>query len=186
MPVAGRGSCASRAGEVLKNPINSTRRCRTCGRELPAGPGAFRRDARDPQGIGNECLRCNRAAARRWAAANRERHRVASDRYAVENREHVREAERRRRRRQRKAVVDAYRSSCCACGATERVEFHHVFPDDKKFGLGGGPARSLYSVWDELAKCVPLCRKCHRAVHRKQPDPHVWLAVLKAHAGNAA
>ncbi len=169
----------------MKNPINSTRRCRTCGHELPAGPGAFRRDARDPQGIGNQCLKCDRAAARRWAAANRERHRAASDRYAAENPGRVRETA-RRRRGQRKAVVDAYRSSCCACGATERIEMHHVAPKDKKFGLGGGPARSLYAVWDELDKCVSLCRKCHRAVHRKQPDPHVLMAVLKAHAGNAA
>jgi hypothetical protein len=82
--------------------------------------------------------------------------------------------------------VNSLRTSCCACGATEKIEFHHVDKRTKRFGISAGEGYSWHALWDELAKCVPLCRRCHSAVHRKRPDPAVWIAMHKWYARQAA
>lgn len=102
-----------------------TKRCTTCGRDLPLG--AFYRDRRNRDGLYSECKTCTRKrrerdrprirqteAARReanrererarvtaWQQANRERTREHQRRYREANRERIRERDRARYRRKR-------------------------------------------------------------------------------------
>jgi hypothetical protein len=74
---------------------------------------------------------------------------------------------------------EAFRARGCAdCGATERIEAHHVEP--KRYALSSAVLQSPAIYDAEEAKCVPLCGPCHRARHskegyKKRPDQRVKL-----------
>ncbi len=57
---------------------------------------------------------------------------------------------------------------CAACGYDRHLgalEFHHVDPATKRFGLGNeGVTRSIAAMRSEAAKCVLLCANCHAEV----------------------
>lgn len=55
--------------------------------------------------------------------------------------------------------------SCISCGynrCLRALEFHHVFPEEKTFGISDGATRAWDKVEIELSKCVLLCSNCHR------------------------
>lgn len=72
-------------------------------------------------------------------------------------------------RRRMKRLLVAEAGGCCAVCGYERcvaaLQFHHVDPATKRFGLGGrGLARSIETLREEAAKCVLLCANCHAEV----------------------
>jgi transposase len=74
-------------------------------------------------------------------------------------------------RRKVKRVLVAEAGGCCVlCGydrCAAALEFHHVDPTAKAFGLSDdGVARSLDRARAEAAKCVLLCANCHVEVER--------------------
>jgi transposase len=79
-----------------------------------------------------------------------------------------REAVVRRRRRVKRILVEEAGGSCRLCGYERSVaalEFHHVDPGEKQFGLAqGGIARSIARLRLEARKCVLLCSNCHAEV----------------------
>lgn len=72
------------------------------------------------------------------------------------------------------ALVKAFGGKCQLCGQEypqSVFEFHHLNPENKSFGLGGGSttrAKSAYA--DEAKKCVMLCANCHRLVEHEDVD----------------
>lgn len=71
-----------------------------------------------------------------------------------------------RRRRKVKAMLVAEAGGACAlCGYGRHpsaLQFHHLDPSTKSFGLGvRGITRSLEKLRKEAAKCVLLCANCH-------------------------
>jgi transposase-like protein len=73
-----------------------------------------------------------------------------------------------RRRAIKQALIDDLGGCCSVCGydACHRaLEFHHVDPSTKRFGIGfEGVTRSLERAREEAAKCVLLCSNCHAEV----------------------
>jgi hypothetical protein len=78
------------------------------------------------------------------------------------------EAVTRRRRRLKATLVEEAGGSCRLCGYSRYVgalEFHHLDPSQKAFGLSlGGMTRSLARARAEAQKCVLLCANCHAEV----------------------
>ena len=73
-------------------------------------------------------------------------------------------------KRRKLDFVDVLGGQCCLCGFNEFVqalEFHHVHPEEKSFGISSATAitKSLSAKLAELKKCVLLCANCHRGVH---------------------
>jgi hypothetical protein len=73
------------------------------------------------------------------------------------------------RRRKVKAMLVEEAGGCCLlCGYDRYVgalQFHHLDPSEKSFGLGvRGVARSLERCREEARKCVLLCANCHAEV----------------------
>ena len=70
-----------------------------------------------------------------------------------------------RRRRIKEILVDEAGGECAACGYRACIgvlQFHHVEPETKRFGLGReGVSRSLERARAEARKCVLLCANCH-------------------------
>lgn len=79
------------------------------------------------------------------------------------------EAVQKRRVKVKKMAID-YKGGCCSkCGYNKcesALEFHHLDPSEKDFGIGSkGYTRSWEKVKKELDKCVLLCANCHRETH---------------------
>jgi hypothetical protein len=73
----------------------------------------------------------------------------------------------RRRRKVKQTLVAEAGGECRMCGYSRclaALEFHHVDPTSKKFGLSRRGARSIAALRCEARKCVLLCSNCHAEV----------------------
>ena len=73
-----------------------------------------------------------------------------------------------RRRRIKRILVEEAGGCCAACGYDRfpaALQFHHVNPAEKSFGLAArGLSRRLDRAREEARKCVLLCGNCHAEV----------------------
>lgn len=73
-----------------------------------------------------------------------------------------------RRRRKVKQILVAEAGGCCRlCGydrCVAALEFHHLDPSSKEFGLSQRGARSIEKLRAEVRKCMLLCSNCHAEV----------------------
>ncbi len=74
------------------------------------------------------------------------------------------------RKNTKERLVKAFGGKCVVCGydrCSAALEFHHLDPSTKKFGIGD--TRSTIKKWEliveEAEKCVMLCAICHREFH---------------------
>lgn len=70
----------------------------------------------------------------------------------------------------KKRMIDAMGGCCQICGYNKSfiaLEFHHIIPSQKEFGLSS--MRVSIKSWDkiilELKKCILLCSNCHKEIH---------------------
>lgn len=72
------------------------------------------------------------------------------------------------RRRAKEALIREAGGRCQLCGydrCAGALQFHHIDPRAKSFGLGSrGLARSIEALRKEAAKCALLCATCHAEV----------------------
>jgi hypothetical protein len=72
------------------------------------------------------------------------------------------------RRSTRRRLVEEAGGRCIVCGYSRCVgalEFHHLDPAAKRFGLSWrGLTRSIEALRREASKCVLLCSNCHAEV----------------------
>lgn len=64
--------------------------------------------------------------------------------------------------------VDFLGGKCVKCGYKKclaALDFHHVDPSKKKFGISLKLGRSWDKLKDELQKCIILCANCHTEEH---------------------
>jgi 5-methylcytosine-specific restriction endonuclease McrA len=79
------------------------------------------------------------------------------------------DAERRRRynktwRQARRGRLTEMLGGCCVrCGAVEDLEFDHIDPSTKVFGVCAGLSKAWDVLIEEAAKCQLLCKSCHVA-----------------------
>ena len=74
------------------------------------------------------------------------------------------------RKRTKQRLVLAMGGACAICNYSrcdEALEFHHLDPAQKDFGLGSarGNIKNWNSLVEEVKKCVLLCSNCHREYH---------------------
>lgn len=87
------------------------------------------------------------------------------------------EAVTKRRRVVKEKLVQFLGGCCELCGYAKCVaalEFHHINPKDKSFGIGeNGCTKAYAKMLEEVKKCTLLCSNCHREVETgitKLPD----------------
>ena len=94
---------------------------------------------------------------------------MAEKRTYQERRKYLLKAVQRRREKVRLMAIN-YKGGCCQiCGydrCIEALEFHHLDPAQKDFGISHkGYTRSWEKVKEEVDKCILLCANCHREFH---------------------
>lgn len=75
-----------------------------------------------------------------------------------------------KRRKKLKLMSVAYKGGKCSkCGynaCVSALDFHHLDPSEKDFGLSGKRQTASWAkVKLELDKCIILCANCHREEH---------------------
>jgi len=81
------------------------------------------------------------------------------------------ESVQKRRKEIKEALVKYKGGKCEKCGYDKCIaalEFHHINPEEKEFGISAaGVTRSMSVLQKEADKCVLLCSNCHREFHWK-------------------
>ena len=66
-------------------------------------------------------------------------------------------------------LVEYKGGKCEICGynkCIQALEFHHLNPEEKDFGIGAkGYTRSIEKNKEEVDKCIMVCANCHREIH---------------------
>ncbi len=71
------------------------------------------------------------------------------------------------RKRTKRKLIEYKGGSCELCGYSKcdrALEFHHLNPDEKDFGIGGR-SLSFDRLKDEVDKCMLVCSNCHSEIH---------------------
>ena len=75
-------------------------------------------------------------------------------------------------KRRKSNLIKVFGSKCCICGFDKwqsALEFHHVNPEEKSFGImTDHVTKSLESQLIELKKCILVCANCHRGIHANE------------------
>jgi len=84
--------------------------------------------------------------------------------------EHIRD--KLRRKEYRKILNNLKINGCSNCGYKKNLNklvFHHVIPENKKFNLCiESMSRKDSLIIEELNKCMLLCMSCHTTVHNNK------------------
>ena len=62
----------------------------------------------------------------------------------------------------RAAAIAKLGGKCVKCGTVEQLEFDHIDPKTKSFGIGKMWSLSNDKLQKELEKCQLLCKPCHK------------------------
>jgi hypothetical protein len=94
---------------------------------------------------------------------------MAEKRTYKERREYLIKAVQQRREKVRLMAISYKGGRCQICGydrCNEALEFHHLDPTKKDFGISNkGYTRSWEKVKEEVDKGILLCANCHREFH---------------------
>lgn len=77
------------------------------------------------------------------------------------------------RRRNKIKLVEYKGGKCEKCGydkCIDALEFHHLNPNEKDFGVSCGDTRSLEKLKSEVDKCIMVCANCHREIHAEERE----------------
>lgn len=80
------------------------------------------------------------------------------------------EAVKRWRKNTKNKLIQGMGGKCFICGynrCNSALEFHHINPNEKDFGLASSRAsiKNFNSLIKEVEKCVILCSNCHKEYH---------------------
>ena len=71
------------------------------------------------------------------------------------------------RKRTKRKLIEYKGGSCELCGYSKcdkALEFHHLNPDEKDFGISG-KSLSFDKLKEEVDKCILVCSNCHSEIH---------------------
>ena len=78
-------------------------------------------------------------------------------------------------RNERQNILASFPCFCCGNPDHNVIEWHHVYPEEKLFGIKEGASYSRERWWDEVMKCIPVCANCHTKIHKDL----ICLMILK-------
>ena len=73
-----------------------------------------------------------------------------------------------KRRKNKRILVEYKGGKCEKCGydkCIDALEFHHIDPKTKDFGISNGNTISIDKLKKEVDKCILVCSNCHKEIH---------------------
>lgn len=80
------------------------------------------------------------------------------------------------RQRLKERLVFVMGEKCQICGynkCIQALDFHHLDPSKKEFGIGTNTNNSWAKMREEVKKCILVCANCHREIHSGLIDTSV-------------
>ena len=75
------------------------------------------------------------------------------------------------RKKERLILVSG--GKCCCCGYNKcysALEFHHIDPQEKDFGISSNAHIAFDKALAEIRKCILVCANCHAEIHYNQKE----------------
>ena len=123
----------------------------------------FNNNKRQPDGKQRTCRSCTKEQHLDWYHDNKGTQ--------LEKNKTVRQNKKNR-------FIDHKKScKCSKCGDKRWyiLDFHHLDPKTKKFEISSNYDRSNKEFWDEIKKCIPLCRNCHTEFHHMERESKITI-----------
>lgn len=155
------------------------KKCSKCGKELPLDK--FYKYKQSKDGYRSICKDCWKQDNHNYYVNHREDIIENAQKYVDKNREKVREyqnkyskihkEERKKYLKdlsdEKREVLNTFKYPCVKCGEKRPwvIDFHHINPENKSFGISDRYRGSIESIKLEIEKCVCLCRNCHAEFH---------------------
>ena len=140
--------------------------CSDCKKNLPSTEFFKNRSTKD--GYQSICKNCSKVRRQRYQKSHPEKMREYARQYYHRYAEEKRHGDRIRMNNRQK-FLDSLKTPCAKCGESRPwvIQFHHVNPDAKIFGVADGTKvhKSKEDVIAECSKCVCLCANCHKEFH---------------------
>ena len=73
-----------------------------------------------------------------------------------------------KRRAIKKALIQYKGGKCVRCGYNKSIralEFHHLDPTEKDFGISKNLCKNMQTLKNEVDKCILVCSNCHAEIH---------------------
>ena len=99
--------------------------------------------------------------------ASRKSYHKHKDRWKAKRNPEAR-ARRTAERDERDLMLSQFPCICCNESDPTVIEWHHVCPEDKVFGIKEGASYSRERWWNEVLKCIPVCANCHIKIHKEK------------------
>ena len=156
--------------------MTNQKKCSCCHRTLPVD--SFWKAKGSFDGLQGYCKDCAKMKRAKYQKDHPEKMRDYAKKHWRKYREKMVEYDKNRVNVKRE-FINTLKTPCVKCGEPRLwvIQFHHINPDEKGFGIGDGsnPHKSKESVIQEVKKCVCLCANCHREFHhfygQKPPNP---------------
>ena len=65
-------------------------------------------------------------------------------------------------------LLEPFPCSCCGNPDPSVIQWHHVEPETKDFGIFHTSRVAEDTWWNEVLKCIPVCANCHVKIHKKE------------------
>lgn len=155
------------------------KQCKKCRKELPLEN--FYKSKYTKDGYRSYCKECDKENNHVYYNNNKERLIEYQRDYTNNNREKVREyqnkyADLHKNERKiylknlfddKRDVLNTLKYPCVKCGEDRPwiIDFHHIDPSTKSFGISDKYRGDINLIKEEIKKCVCLCRNCHAEFH---------------------
>ena len=154
------------------------KKCSKCKIEKPSTAEFFHRSKGVKSGLRAYCKECSLIYHKQWKQNHPEHVTAWNQRLLGDEayKERKRVYDRNRSRENKKRLTDHFGGKCTICGYAKclaALEFHHINPEEKSFGLGRNVnSKKFEALLKEAKKCVLLCANCHKELHYNESEEH--------------
>jgi len=127
------------------------KQCQRCKQEKPLN--AFNNNKREKDGKQRACRECTKKEHQKWYNENRETQLIKNEEL--------------RQKKIKKYIEFKKHHKCVKCGDNRHyvLDWHHRDPSTKSATVSDLIGKSNKRLYEEIAKCDPICRNCHAELH---------------------